>query len=497
MLRSWTIGLLTACALAGPALAQATKDTLIVDLPGDVATMDPHVQWDTESYSVYRNIFDNLVTRDTAGKIVPQVATAWRYTDPTTIVFDLRTDITFSDGSKLTPADVVFSIKRITNPAFRSPQLSQFDQIIAADVTGPAQVTLRTKSPYPVLLAQLVKLSIVPQAVVEKLGDQAFNQQVLGSGPYTLKNWQRGVASTLEANPGYWRGAAPFKTVTFRAVPDIATRIADVRTGRADITRGLSPDDTAPLKNERNLQVLSVATERVTHLFLNPAIGATRDKRVRQAIAHAIDRDAIIAALMLGFPKRADVMLTEAAFGWVGDVPFWPYDPARAKALVKEAGAEGAEIQFLTSPAYDRRVNEAVQQMLGEAGLKVSFVMVDQPTFLRRRQGTPEEALNMAQGRWSCACQDADGVIFPLFRTGSQWAKFSNAAFDTAVDAARVTLDEKERLTHYRSAFTILRDEVAAIPLFQDAAIYLARRELKWTPTPNEAFFVFDMKWVP
>jgi peptide/nickel transport system substrate-binding protein len=190
-------------------------------------------------------------------------------------------------------------------------------------------------------------------------------------------------------------------------------------------------------------------------------------------------------------------MLTEAAFGWVGDVPFWPHDPARARALVKEAGAEGAEIQFLTSPAYDRRVNEAVQQMLTEAGLKVSFVMVDQPTFLRRRQGTPEEALNMAQGRWSCACQDADGVIFPLFRTGSQWAKFSNAAFDTAVDAARVTLDEKDRLAHYRRAFTILRDEVAAVPLFQDAAIYLARRELKWTPTPNEAFFVFDMKWAP
>jgi hypothetical protein len=78
------------------------KDALVVDLPGDVATMDPHLQWDTDSYSVYRNIFDNLVTRDTSGKIVPQVATAWRYTNDTTIVFDLRSDIIFHDGSKLT-----------------------------------------------------------------------------------------------------------------------------------------------------------------------------------------------------------------------------------------------------------------------------------------------------------------------------------------------------------------------------------------------------------
>ncbi len=489
------LGLTLASAL--PPLAFAQKDTLVVDLPGDVATMDPHIQWDTESYSVYRNIFDNLVTRDSSGKIVPQVATAWHYADPTTIVFDLRTDIKFQDGTPLTPADVVFSVKRVINPAFRSPQLSQFDQIIAADVTGPAQVTLRTKSPYPVLLAQLVKMSIVPQAVVEKLGDTAFNQAVVGSGPYALKSWQRGVASTLEAVPGYWRGAAPFRSVTFRAVPDIATRIADVRTGRADITRGLTPDDAALLKNERNLKVLSVATERLVHVMVNASAGVTKDKRVRQAIAMGIDRDAIVSALMLGFPKRADIMLTEAAFGWVGDVPFWPYDPARAKALIKEAGAEGAEIQFLTSPAYDRRVNEAVQQMLGEIGLKVNFIMVDQPTFLRRRQGLPEEAGNMAQGGWSCACQDADGVIFPLFRTGSQWSKFSNPELDAAMDAARVTLDEKERLAQYRRAFVILKDEAPSVPLFQSAAIYLASREVAFTPTPNEAFFVFDMKWVP
>ena len=97
------------------ALAQP-KETLTVDLPGDVATMDPHLQWDTESYTVYRNIFDNLVTRDAAGEIVPQVATAWRYTDDTTIVFDLRTDITFHDGSKLTPEDVAFSVRRIIDP---------------------------------------------------------------------------------------------------------------------------------------------------------------------------------------------------------------------------------------------------------------------------------------------------------------------------------------------------------------------------------------------
>jgi peptide/nickel transport system substrate-binding protein len=483
-----------ALALAGPAWAQP-KDSLVVDLPGDVATMDPQIQWDTDSYTVYRNIFDNLLTRDVSGKIVPQVATAWHYTNDTTIVFDIRSDILFHDGTKLTPEDVVFSVKRITNPTFKSPQLSQFDQIVSAEVSGPSQVTLHTKSPYPALLAQLVKLSIIPKAYVEKVGDTAFNQQVIGSGPFKLKSWQRGVQTNLEANETYWRGKPFFKTVTFRAVPDPATRIADLRTGRADITRGLTPDDAVAMKNERALKVSPVATERVAYLFVNALYGPTKDKRVRQAIAMAIDRDTLINALQQGYAKPVNVVLTPANVGYVSDVKGWPFDPAKAKALIKEAGAEGATIQFLTSPAYDRRLNEAVQQMLDDVGLKMTITVVDQPTYLRRRLGTPEDAGSMSQGRWSCACQDADGVIFPLFRSGSVWSKFNNPEFDAEVDAARATLDEAKRMVHYRRAFEILRDEVPGIGLFQDEAIYLMKKELSFTPTANEAFFVYDMKW--
>ena len=491
-MRLWIAAL---CALlAGPALAQV-KDTLTIDLPADVATMDPQIQWDTDSYSVYRNIFDQLLTRDTAGTIVPQVATAWRYVDDTTIVFDLRTGILFHDGSTLGPEDVAFSIRRIINPEFRSPQLSQFDQIASVDVTGPNQVTVHTKSPYPALLAQLVKLSIVPKAYVEKVGDTAFNQQVIGSGPFKLRAWQRGVQTTLDANETYWRGKPPFRTVTFRAVPDAATRIADLRTGRADLTRGLTPDDAVAMKSERALTVASVATERVAYLFVNALSGPTKDKRVRQAIAMAIDRDTLINALQQGYAKPVDIVLTPANFGYVSDVKGWPFDPARARALLKEAGAEGAEVQFLTSPVYDRRLNEAVQQMLDDVGLKMAITVLDQPTYLRRRLGTPEDAGTLSQGRWSCACQDADGVIFPLFRSGSVWSKYANPAFDTEVDAARSTLDEKKRMEHYRAAFTILREDVPGIGLFQDEALYLMRRELKWQPTANEAMFVFDMRW--
>ena len=154
---NWKLAICLAAVLAlvGPAAAQ-NKDTLSVDLPGDAATLDPHVQWDTDSYTIYRNIFDNLLTRDAAGKIVPQIGAAWRYVSDTVIDFDIRSDVKFHDGSALTPEDVVFSVKRITNPAFKSPQLGQFNRIVAEEITGPSTVRLTTMEPDPALLAQLV-----------------------------------------------------------------------------------------------------------------------------------------------------------------------------------------------------------------------------------------------------------------------------------------------------------------------------------------------------
>lgn len=480
--------------LASTAFAQA-KDTLTVDLPNDAATLDPHIQWDTDSYTIYRNIFDNLLTRDTSGAIVPQIAKSWKYLDDTTIEFEIRDDVTFQDGSKLTADDVAYSITRIIDPALKSPQLSQFNQIAKAEVTSPTMVKVTTKSPYPALLAQLVKLSIVPKAYVEKVGAQEFNQKPMGSGPYKLVQWQKGVQTELAANDNYWRAKPPFEHVVFRAVPDVSTRLADLKTGKADLVRDLPADQAIDLKSDPSAQVLSVATERVGYIYINAQAGATKDVRVRQAIAYAIDRQGLIDALLQGFGAEVNVLGAQPIFGYTDKVEAYPYDADKARELVKEAGAEGAKIEFLTSPSYDRAMVEAIQQMLNDVGLDTEIVALDQATFLKRRQGDAANAGSVALGRWSCACQDADGVIFPLFRTGSSWAKYSNPEFDKLVDAARSTLDTDKRLQDYQKAYEILKEDVPGIGLYQGYAVYGASSHLKWQPSPNEAMFVMDMSW--
>jgi peptide/nickel transport system substrate-binding protein len=486
---------LTLALLTSAAFAQSAKETLTIDLSGEAATLDPHLQWDTNSYSIYRNIFDNLLTRDASGEIVPQIAKSWKYLDDKTIEFQTRDDVTFQDGSKLTADDVSFSINRIIDPKLKSPQLTQFDQIVKAEATGPSTVKMTTKSAYPALLAQLVKLSIVPKAYVEKVGDQEFNLKPIGSGPYKLVSWQKGVETDLEASPNYWRIKPPFAKVVFRNVPDASTRIADLKTGKADLVGGVTPDQAANLKNETEIGVLSAPTERVGYLYINAEAGPTKDVRVRQAIAYAIDRDALIQALLAGFGNPVNIVGAAPIFGYTDKVEGYPYDPDKARELIKQAGAEGAKLEFLTSPAYSRATIEAIQQMINDVGLEVEIQSSDQATFLKRRQGEPANAGSLAFGAWSCACQDADGVIFPLFRSGSIWAKYSNPQYDALVDGARVTLDPKDRLAKYEAAYQILKDDVPGIGLYQAYAIYGASKHLKWTPTANEAMFVTDMSW--
>ncbi len=480
--------------LTVPCLVQG-KDLLTIDVPNDVATFDPHLQSDLDSTVVYRNIFDHLVSRDKAGRFVPQLATGWHYTSETELVFDLRTDVTFQNGTRMGPDDVVYSVRRILDPARKSPQRGYYDLITDAQVAGPAQVVLRTKVPYPTLMAQLSHLAIVPKAVVETVGDAAFNEHPVGTGAYKLREWRRGVQVVLEANDAGWRGPPLIRTAIFRIVPDPATRMADLQSGRADMNRQMSADDAEAIRTSQQLQVISVPTERIGYIFMNQLWGPTTDVRVRRAISMAVDREAIVSTLYGGFTKPVDIMLAPVSFGYTPDIKAWPYDPVRARALVQEAGATGATLIFLTSPFYDRRLVEAIQQMLQEVGLKVEIRQLDNASYLRARQGTPQEAGNIAPGRWSCACQDADGVIWPLFRTGGIWAKYSNPAFDTLVDAARATLDESKRLALYRDAYALLHDDAPALPLFQDAAIYGARRELKWEPLADESLYLFDMRW--
>jgi peptide/nickel transport system substrate-binding protein len=482
-----------AAMLAAPAVA---REKITIDLVNEPSSLDPQGQWNPDSYYVYRNIFDNVVTRDNNGRIAPQIAISWERISDTEMRFEIRNDVTFHDGAPLTADDVVFSVGRITDPAFASPQLGQFNKITGARAEGPHAVILTTDGPYPALLAQLVKLSVVPKHVVEAVGDEAFNLNPVGSGPYRFDAWQRGVSVTLRRNEAYWGAAGQFETAVFRAVPDASTRIADLQAGAADLVVSLDSDQARQLEGAPGVKPLIVQTERVAYLGLNATQPPFDDLRLRQAVAYAIDKEGIADGILGGGERVVGEIASPAHFGWVDGVAPYPYDPAKAKALVAEAGASATgEILFDTAPVFDQRIVQALQQMLTDAGFGVSINMTDMATYLKKAQGPREQRPALSFGRWSCACQDADGIMYPLLHSSSNWSRYSNPEMDALLETARSSLDDAARLEAYAKAHRIVREDVALVPLYQAAIIYGAREGLQWTPTANESLFLNRMSW--
>ncbi|MBO0344337.1 hypothetical protein J0X15_03800 [Roseibium sp. CAU 1637] len=480
-----------------PANAALAKDDLVVNLVNEPATLDPHMQWNPDSYYVYRNIFDNLVTRDDAGEIVPQVAESWKQLSDTELELDIREGITFHDGEALTADDVVYSVKRITDPEFSSPQLGQFNSIIDAKKIDEDTVVLTTKSPYPALLAQLVKLSIVPEHVASELGKEGFNEAPVGSGPYKFAGWDRGVQVKLTRNDAYWGEQGAFKTVTFKSVPDASTRVANLRAGTADLVVSLDSDLAMQLEGSTEAQVLSAPTERVGFMGMNTLVAPLDDPEIRRAAAMAIDREGIVEGILRGGETVASQMATSAHFGFVDSAEPIPFDLEKAREIVAAKGdAAKVPMKFATSPVYDQRIVQAIQQMLNEAGFNVEISMTDMATYLKAAQNPDQMARpQLSFGRWSCACQDVDGVQYPLLHSSSNWSRVNDPELDALLETGRTTLDKEARLAAYAKVQKIVADNTYIMPLYQAAALYGASNGLEWQPTANESLFLNRMSW--
>jgi len=502
------IGFILILVLAGCSVAKqdseasndgtSTKDrTLVVDLTNEPANMDPGLNYNFDSFAVYRNIFDNLLSRDPAsGEIKPWIAESWEQESETVWNFTIREDVTFTNGEALSAEDVVYSIERILDPTYKSPQAANFNIISSAEADGNI-VKITTEQPSPTLLTTLVNLSIVPKDYVTEVGNDAFNASPIGSGAYKFDSWSKGTSIKLSANADYWNGAPDIAAVEFRFVANTASRVADLQSGKAHIITGITADDVPTIEDDAKLQVFSTPTERIGFIAFNMIDDTpTKDPLVNKAIAYAINYDSLIDNLLNGYGTPVTQVLTPLSFGYDRSLLGYSYDPEKAKELLAEAGyADGVTLELATSQNFDQRVVQAIQGDLAKVGITVKINLNDHPTFLQKVQDPERKWGSLRYGIWSCSCMDADGTIFPLFRTGTIWSAYTNPEYDALVDAARATTDPVKRLSLYSDALKILEDEVPGIGLYQVHALYGAVKELAWQPDAQENFFIRDMSW--
>lgn len=483
---------------ASPAATGKQIDQFSVDLPSDAATLDPGTQYDTSSYSVYGNIFDTLLARDPkTAEIKPFLATSFKNVDDKTWEFKLREGVTFHNSEPFNADAVKFSLERILSPDLKSPQRANYSLIERVDVADPYTARVITKQPFPALTAYLTTHRVVPPKYTKEKGADNLAKSPVGTGPYKFVEWLKGDHITLEANANYWNGTPPAKRVIFRAVPENSTRIANLLSGRSDLVFGVNPDDQGRVTGDNNLTVLSSPTERIAYLMMQTMDkfdSPTKNPKLRDAIAYAIDREGLLKVLLKGQGKIVNELLSPQHVGYDPNIAPYTYDLTKAKSLMRDAGyANGVKIAFLTSPGYaiGNLVVQALQEQLKQVGIELSITSLEFSLYLKKIQNQDWQDLRF--GQWSCACLDADGVLNPLFTTDSGWSSFSDPTVDQALAQARSVLDPKARQTAYATALKVLREKNPAIPLWQVNATYGAKKSIKWQPTVDEQFFIMDM----
>src|SRR2546421_11361353 len=245
--RSLLLLLVLALLLAVTPRAHAQpKDTLTVALVSHAPTLDPHMHFERVGILVNINMFDSLLHRNTKLEYEPSLATSWKPINDTTWEFKLRKGVKFHNGDPLTAEDVKFSIERVTEPGKekkKSPQYGNIRAIKDVRIVTPDTIQLVTDKPFPLLLERLVFFPIVPKAHIEKVGEEAFGSTAaVGTGPWKLVEWKKDQHIRLEAFDQHWRGKPAFKYVVFRAIPEVATAVAEPKPGGVDIIRHVNAD---------------------------------------------------------------------------------------------------------------------------------------------------------------------------------------------------------------------------------------------------------------
>ena len=446
-----------------------TSGRLIAAIKGEPDQLDPNKTSAYFSFEVLENVYDTLVEPDANLEMRPALAESWDVSpDQLTWTFHLRRGVTFHDGSPLTADDVVFTYRRIIDE-----ELSNVDKLSAVtDIrpVNPTTVTLRLKQPTPNLLTNLggfKGMAIVQRKNVES-GQIATHP--IGTGPFAFESQKSGDSITLTANPTYWGGPPKVSGLIFRFISEPSTALSALQAGEIDWTDSIPPQRVNQLKDDDSVELAVTPSNDYWYLALNEVRKPWSDVRVRQAIAYAIDRDAIVAATSYGTAAKNELAIPKGSF-WYTDYARYGYDIEQAKRLLREANASQATLDMLVTTEYPETVTAAqiIADNLAPLGITVNIRTVDFATWLDEQNSGHFDMLMMG---W-LGNIDPDDFYYAQHHTdgSSNAQKYSNPDVDRLLDAGRVETNRDARAATYRKAATIIADECSYIYLYNPSVI--------------------------
>jgi len=458
-------------AAAKPTAAPAANltGTLKIDTISEIESPHPFFASQLVGISVRINVFDTLVDRDFEGKIVPALAESWNVVDDMTIDFKIRQGVQFHNGQPLTAADVKASMDHLLDPAIKSPSTSVFAAVKEMQMTGPMAVRLvLSKTDARIFDVLANNFAVLPAQLIKDQGVPGLTKQPIGSGPYKFVEWAKDDHLTLEANPNYWdgsyKGKPQVKTVILRPVTDPATRLADLRSGAADMIMDVPADQVAALKSG-GFTIVEKDTVQQDYIYFDTTKdGPLKDKNVRQALNYAIDKETILSTLLGGFGRPLAGPLSSLTLGYNADVKPYPYDVAKAKSLLSAGGVgSGFSVDMDITSSHPVAVAEAMVAQLGEVGVNVKLNVLE--TAVYNDRWIKKQLSPLYYNRWNTFSDPA--LLDLLAGCKGFLSAFCSTDAQTFLDAGGGTLDQSKRDTAYKQAVKALADDPYAIYLFQ------------------------------
>jgi peptide/nickel transport system substrate-binding protein len=467
--------LLAGCHAARRNGSQAGTQTVVVAIENSPNSLDPRVGTDAAAERIDGLLFDALVKKDEHFEMKPWLATSWEQPDPLTWVFHLRDGVRFHDGRPLTAEDVAWTIESLRGVSLLTSKSGGFAHVARAEATDRLTLTVRMSAPDASLL---FNLSDGLFGVVPKGAGKEFWRDPVGSGPFRFVSAAQDREVVVARNGAYWGGAPKIERVRFAVIPDTVTVALELEKGTVDIASNeLTLDMVHALEGRPGLKTETDEGSPVMYLNFNVARGPLADRRVRQAIACALDRQAIVDAVWRGRARLAETLLPA---GHWAEAPAsllaqWPYDPARARALLDAAGyrpdAHGVRLRLEMKTSQDettRLLAEILESQLAAAGIQLTLRASEFGTFFSDVSGGRFEMYAL---RWIGSNEDPD-----IFRyaygsdrfppKGGNRGHYSNPRVDALLAAAAATTDETVRRADYLQVEEILAEDLPSIPLW-------------------------------
>jgi len=496
---------ITAAALtigaSGAALAGKADDTLNIVWDRELENVDSYFNTAREGIIVNRMTWDNLLYRDPQSMAyVPLIAKSYEWVNDTTLKFEIKEGLTFHNGEKLDADDVVFTYNWVSDPANGVKTQQNVSWIDSAEKLGPYTVQVNLKEPFPAALEFVSgAIPIYPEDYYKEVGPDGMGLKPVGSGPYVITNVEPGREITWKKFDNYMKdspkGQPQIGTIIQRTIPERNTQIAELLAGKADWMWRVPADQAERLESSGRVKVVNEQTFRIGYLTMDAAglTGDTplKDAKVRQAINHAIDRQAIVDALVRGKSEVVNAACFPSQFGCTKDVTGYSYDPAKAKALLAEAGyPDGFTIDFY---AYrDRDYAEAMLGFLSEVGIKANLNYLKYAT-LRDKIRAKEVPLGfMTWGSYSI--NDVSAITSHFFKHGSDDLAL-NDKVKGLLETGDTTVDAATREASYKEALQIIADEAYWVPLWSYNTNYAFSNELDFTPSSDEIPRFFTASW--